>query len=76
MDIFIIATKTCSHCANLKHELEDLGYRCEIKYAEEDHPDLVEHFQIRHSPNLVVNDEVVFQRQPTEGELKEMLVGL
>jgi len=72
MDIFIIATQGCSHSTNLKHELSDLGIDCEIKFAEEN-ADLVEQYQIRHSPNLVVNGEVVFRRQPTEAELKALL---
>lgn len=71
MDIFIIATQSCSHCTNLKHELSDLGVDCEVKYAEEN-PKLVEQYQIRHSPNLIVNGEVVFRRQPTEAELKKL----
>ncbi len=71
MNVFIIATKDCSHCTNLKHELYDLGIDCEVKFAEEN-PQLVEKYSIRHSPNLVVNDEVVFRRQPTEAELKEL----
>jgi len=75
MDIYIIATKGCSHCVNLKRELAELGYECDIKYAE-DHPDLVEKFQIRHSPNLVVNDKVVFRDQPAESELKAFFEAL
>jgi len=38
----------------------------------EDHPEIVERYSIRHSPNLVVNDEVVFRRQPTEDELRAL----
>lgn len=71
MDVFIIATQDCSHCTNLKHELSNLGVNCEVKFAEEN-PDLVEQYQIRHSPNLIVNGEVVFRRQPTEAELKDL----
>ena len=71
MDIFIIATQGCNHCTNLKHELSDLGVNCEVKFTEEN-PDLVEKYQIRHSPNLIVNGEVAFRRQPTEAELKEL----
>ncbi len=72
MNIFIIATQGCSHCANLKHELSKLGVDCEIKFAKEN-AELVEQYQIRHSPNLIINGEVVFRRQPTEIELKEVL---
>lgn len=71
MDIFIVATKGCSHCHNLKHELSDLGIECDVKFAEEN-PELVEKYQIRHSPNLIVNGEVAFRCQPTEAELKAL----
>jgi len=71
MEIYIIATMSCSHSANLKHALEDLGKKCEIKYAE-DHPELVEQFQIRTSPNLVIDNKVVFRHPPSEAELKNL----
>ncbi len=71
-EIFIIATRNCTHAPNLKRELADLGHDCEIKYVE-DHPELVDRFQIRHSPNLVIDDEVVFRHQPTESELRAAL---
>lgn len=68
MDVMIIATKGCSHCNNMQKELDCLGISYRICFAE-DSPDLVQKFGIRHSPNLVVDDEVVFRRQPTEVEL-------
>lgn len=71
MDVFILASKECSHCTNLKHELTNLNVNCEIKFAE-DNPDLVEKYKIRHSPNLIVDDVVVFRYQPTETELKSL----
>jgi hypothetical protein len=37
----------------------------------EDHADIVEKFAIRHSPNLIVDDEVVFRKQPTDLELHD-----
>ncbi|HQS58803.1 MAG: thioredoxin family protein [Gallionellales bacterium 35-53-114] len=70
MDVMIIATKGCSHCLNFKKELECLQIQYRVCYAE-DYPDLVQKHEIRHSPNLVVDDEVVFRRQPTEAELKD-----
>ena len=69
MDVMIIATKACTHRKSLEKELEHLRipYRT---YFVEDCADLVQKFGIRHSPNLVVNDEVVFRKQPTEVELR------
>ena len=68
MDVMIIATKDCSHRPNLEKELETLRIPYRVYFAE-DHPDLVEKFAIRHSPNLIVDEEVVFRKQPTELEL-------
>lgn len=68
MDVMIIATKACTHRPHLEKELESLHIPYRV-YFTEDHPDLVEKFSIRHSPNLIVDDEVVFRKQPTEAEL-------
>ena len=72
MNVKIIATHTCSHRPNMEKELSDLGVAYEVLYAE-DHPEVVARYHIRHSPNLVVNDEVVCRGQPDEGELKRLL---
>ena len=74
MNVMIIATRDCSHCANLAKELDTIGVDYRLVYAE-DVPDLVDKFKIRHSPNLIVDDEVRFRRQPTIEELRECLVG-
>lgn len=68
MDVMIIATKGCTHRKDLESELEDLRipYRT---YFVEDRADLIPKFDIRQSPNLIVDDEVVFRKQPTEAEL-------
>ena len=64
----IIATKACTHHKNLEKELESLRIPYRLCFVE-DRADLVQKFGIRHSPNLVVDDEVVFRKQPTEAEL-------
>lgn len=69
MNVMIMATKDCSHCKNFSRELDDIGIEHSVVYCD-DNPDLVQQYGIRHSPNLIVNGEVVFRRQPTEGELK------
>lgn len=69
MSVKIIATKTCSHCPNLERELRDLGIRYEVVFVE-DHPETVAQYGIRHSPNLVVEEQVVFRGQPSERELR------
>jgi len=70
MDVIIIATKACTHRENLEKELECLHIPYRVCFVE-DHPDLVEKFSIRHSPNLVVDNEFVFRKQPTEIELHD-----
>lgn len=70
MDVKIIATKSCSHCLDLQHELGELGIPFEVLFVEE-HPDVVMTYSIRHSPNLLVNDEIVFRGQPSMHELRE-----
>jgi len=68
MDVLIIATKDCTHRLDLEKELECLHIPYRVCFAEEC-PDLVQKFSLRHSPNLIVDDEVVFRKQPTEVEL-------
>ena len=72
MDVMIIVTKKCSHSINLLNELKVLGVEYRLLYAE-DEPGLVKKLNIRHSPNLVVDGEVKFRRQPSEQELRECL---
>ena len=69
MNAMIMATKDCSHCQNFSRELENIGIHHSVVYCD-DNPELVRKYGIRHSPNLIVNGEVVFREQPTEGELK------
>ena len=70
MDVMIIATKACTHRQNLEKELKSLRIPYSVHFVE-DHADLVEKFSIRHSPNLIVDDEVVFRKQPTDLELHD-----
>jgi glutaredoxin len=70
MNVKIVATKSCSHCLGLQHELSELGIPFEVLFVEEN-PDVVVTYSIRHSPNLLVNDEIVFRGQPSVHELRE-----
>lgn len=72
MNVTIIATRGCSHCQNFAKELDDLGVTYDIQYVE-DNPGIVEKYTIRHSPNLLVDGELVCRRQPTETELRTYL---
>ena len=70
MNVQIIATYQCSHHSNLEHELNELGIPFAVVFIEEN-PDLIPRYQIRHSPNLIVNGQVAFRGQPTESQLRE-----
>lgn len=61
MDVMIIATKACTHRKNLEKELEYLHIPYRVCFVE-DCADLAQKFGIRHSPNLVVDEEVVFRK--------------
>lgn len=72
MSIKLIVTKTCSHCKDLRRELEDLGVEYDLCYVE-DNPDLVSKHNIRHSPNIMLDDEIVCRGLVPEGQLRELL---
>ncbi len=72
MDVEIVATRGCRHRPNLERELQDLGVPYRVLYVE-DHPELVEKYHIRHSPNLIVDGRVVARGQPCEATLRKLL---
>ncbi|MFQ5644622.1 MAG: glutaredoxin family protein [Thiogranum sp.] len=72
MNVTIIATRDCSHCSGLARELDDPGVSYDVRYVE-DNPGIVEKYTIRHSPNLLVDGELVCRKQPTETELRSYL---
>lgn len=68
MNVKIIATHQCSHRVNLERELQELGVPFEAIFIE-DNPDYMPRYQIRNSPNLAVDGQVVCRGQPTEEQL-------
>lgn len=74
MKVQIMASRDCSHRPNLERELNDLGIDYELVFVE-DRPQLAHRLGIRHSPNLVVDDQVVFRGQPGETELRAYFSG-
>lgn len=69
MKLQLLVTKTDFCLPNLEKELIHLGFAYEILFIEEQ-PGLVAKHNIRHSPNLLLNGELIFRHQPTETELK------
>ena len=72
MDVMIVATRQCGHYPSLSKELEALNVPHQVVFVEDD-PELAQKLNIRHSPNVVVDGEVVFRGQPSEAELRERL---
>lgn len=64
MNVIIAATKACRHCPMIKKELRKHGIDSSVHYFEE-HPELVERYNIKHSPLIIVDDEVIFNGMPT-----------
>ncbi|MBD3620232.1 MAG: thioredoxin family protein [Chromatiales bacterium] len=75
MNVKIIATRTCKHRLNLERELRDLGIDYELVFVEE-HPQEALRLGIRHSPCLVVDDNVISREVPTEHELRALFAGV
>ncbi len=71
MKIIIAATKACNHRPILEEQLKDAGLKYEVMYFE-DHPELVETYQIKTSPLFIVDDEVVSVGLPGEKKIMEL----
>lgn len=54
MKIQLVITKS-RHCTGVEQELQALELPYTVLYAEE-HPELVERFDIRHSPTLIIDE--------------------
>jgi len=77
MEILILATKGCSHTSQLERRLKEMAVNYQLKYVEDD-PEAMRKYQIRNSPNLIIDDKVVFRASPdallpTDEELKNYL---
>ncbi|MHB0859005.1 MAG: glutaredoxin family protein [Anaerolineae bacterium] len=76
MNVIIIATRTCHHRHILERQLQTLGVPYQVRLVDE-HPYLVAEYGLRSSPNLLVDDELVFRamhtRLPSEAQLRACL---
>ncbi len=73
MNIQLLVTKTDFNLPNIEKEFKHLGVEYKVEYIE-DNPELVSTLNIRHSPNIIIDGELAFQRQPSENELKEYIL--
>lgn len=69
MEVVLAVTKSCHHCSIIEKELGERGIPYAVRYVE-DHPELVERYGLKHSPNVIVDDELVFRGMPAMSELQ------
>ncbi len=77
MNVLILATKDCSHRPMLEKQLKEMDVNYTVKYVEDD-PETMRKYQIRNSPNLVVDGKLVFSPSPdrslpSDQELKNFI---
>ena len=75
MKVMILATKDCSHRPILEKQLKAMQIPHSVQYFEEQ-PNLSEKYNIHLSPNIVVDEMLVFRatpdkRLPGESELQQ-----
>lgn len=75
MNVIILATKDCSHRPILENYLRKLKTQYSVRFFD-DEPELIELYNIHLSPNVVVDEKVVFRatpdkRLPSESELQQ-----
>ena len=71
MKIIIAATKTCTHRPKLEEQLQDAGLQYELLYFE-DHPELIEKYELKTSPLFIVDDNVVSAGMPEHSQIIEL----
>ncbi len=71
MKVLIAATKTCNHRPKLEEQLQDSGIKYEVMYFE-DHPELIEKFDFKTSPLLIVDEKVVSVGMPEHSQIIEL----
>lgn len=69
MKIELAVTRTCHHRPILEAELKKLGLPYSIRYLEDD-ADLQQKFNLKGSPNVLVDGELVFRGMPAVSDLK------
>jgi glutaredoxin len=72
MNILIIATKSCHHRPDMESWLQQMGLDYRVAYVE-DEPEQAERFQIQSSPNLILDEELVFEGMPSFPEFEQRL---
>lgn len=71
MEILIAATKACQHRPMLEEELQQAKLPYKVMYFEE-HPELVNKYQSKHSPLLIVDEKVESIGMPGPEKINEL----
>ncbi|MGM0504147.1 MAG: thioredoxin family protein [Bacteroidota bacterium] len=71
MEIIIVATKTCNHRPLLEEELKDVGLEYNVLFYE-DHPEIIEKYNIKTSPILICDGELVSEGMPEHAKILEL----
>lgn len=69
MDVIIAVSGSCPHCSLLKNELEEMDIPYKVHQLDE-HPEWIERFGLRGSPNIIVDGELVFRKMPELSEFR------
>ena len=70
MKVEIGVTRSCHHCSILEVELKKLGVPYSVRYLEDD-IEIQKKYDIKGSPNILVDGELVFRGMPTISELEK-----
>ena len=73
MEILIAATRTCQHRSLLEHVLQIAWLPHKIIYFE-DHPKILEKYQLQHSPLLIVDEKVESISMPGTDKINELII--
>lgn len=71
MDILIVATKTCHHRPLIEKELNRANLPYTLMYFE-DYPELIEKYQSKNSPLIIVDDKIISRSVPGTIQIKEL----
>lgn len=73
MEILIAATKTCQHRPLLEDVLQNAWLPYKVIYFE-DHPEVLEKYQLQHSPLLIVDEKVESIGMPGTDKINELKI--
>ncbi|MCB2196703.1 MAG: thioredoxin family protein [Bacteroidetes bacterium] len=71
MEIIIAATKSCNHRPILEQELKDAGLEYKLMFYEE-HPEIFEKFNLKTSPLLICDGELVSEGMPEHKKILDL----